>query len=143
VRYAGGLAGIGKESTTIVNSYSMGAATATAARVWAGGLVGDYDGGASIATSYSTGAVSGTGFEGGFAGLLKQTPVTGGYWDLDTSTISDPAQGAGNKANYSGITGLTTAQFQSGLPAGLDPSVWAQSLSINNGFPYLLANPPH
>ena len=142
VRYAGGLAGIGKESTVIVNSYSTGAAAATAARAWVGGLAGDYEGAASIATSYSTGAVSGTGFVGGFVGLIKQTPVTGGYWDLDTSTIADPAQGAGNKPDYPGIAGLTTAQFQSGLPAGFDPSVWAQSVSINNGYPYLIANPP-
>ena len=44
--------------------------------------------------------------------------------------------------NVSGITGLTTVQFQSGLPAGFDPAVWAQSPGINNGFPYLIANPP-
>ena len=29
-----------------------------------------------------------------------------------------------------------------GLPAGFDPAIWAQSKSINNGFPYLIANPP-
>ena len=41
-----------------------------------------------------------------------------------------------------GITGLTTAQLQSGLPAGFDPSIWAESPNINGGLPYLITNPP-
>jgi len=45
-------------------------------------------------------------------------------------------------ADDPGITGLTDAQLKSGLPTGFDPSVWAQSPSINNGYPYLIANPP-
>jgi hypothetical protein len=28
------------------------------------------------------------------------------------------------------------------LPPGFDPKIWAQSSNINNGYPYLLANPP-
>ena len=64
------------------------------------------------------------------------------YWDLDTSGISDPSQGAGSPANDPGITGLTSAQLQSGLPSGFDPAVWARSPRINNGFPYLINNPP-
>ena len=28
------------------------------------------------------------------------------------------------------------------LPAGFDPAIWGQNASINNGYPYLLANPP-
>ena len=38
-------------------------------------------------------------------------------------------------ANNPGITGLTTAQLQSGLPAGFNPSIWAESASINGGLP--------
>ena len=96
------------------------------------------------ATQPTTGAPSGAKNTGGSVGAIgpNSNPVTDVYWDLDTSGISDPSQGAGNSANYPGITGLTTAQFQSGLPSGFDPSVWAQSPSINNGYPYLIANPP-
>lgn len=68
--------------------------------------------------------------------------LTGTYWGIDTSGITNLGQGAGNIANDPGITGLTTAQFQSGLPQGFDPTVWAESAHIDGGFPYLLANPP-
>jgi hypothetical protein len=64
------------------------------------------------------------------------------YWDLDASGINDPARGAGDPSNDPGITGLTSSQFKSGLPAGLDPAIWGQNASINDGYPYLLANPP-
>jgi hypothetical protein len=64
------------------------------------------------------------------------------YWDLDTSGISDPGQGAGNKSNDPGITGLTDPQLKNALPAGFDPKIWGQEAAINNGYPYLLANPP-
>jgi hypothetical protein len=68
--------------------------------------------------------------------------LTDAYWDTTTSGITNPSQGAGTPANDPGITGLTTDQLQSGLPAGFDPSVWGESANINNGMPYLLANPP-
>jgi hypothetical protein len=64
------------------------------------------------------------------------------YWDTTTSGITNLSQGAGNEANDPGITGLTTVQFQAGLPAGFDPSVWGENENIINGLPYLLANPP-
>ena len=64
------------------------------------------------------------------------------YWDLDTSGVSNPHQGAGNVADDPGITGLTDAQLKSGLPAGFDPKIWAINPKINNGYPYLIANPP-
>ena len=41
-----------------------------------------------------------------------------------------------------GAVGLTTEQFQSGLPAGFDPNVWAEDSGINGGFPYLITLPP-
>jgi hypothetical protein len=67
---------------------------------------------------------------------------TDGYWDFDTSGITDPSQGAGTPPNDPGITGLTSQELQSGLPAGFRAKIWAQNKSINNGFPYLVANPP-
>jgi hypothetical protein len=67
--------------------------------------------------------------------------ISKAYWDLDKG-VSNPSQGAGNIPNDPGITGLTDAQLKSGLPAGFDPNVWGQKPDINNGYPYLLANPP-
>jgi len=61
------------------------------------------------------------------------------YWDTETSGQN---QGAGNVVNEPGLTGLTTAQFQSGLPAGFDANVWGENAKINGGVPYLIANPP-
>ena len=91
----------------------------------------------SIATSYSTGAVKGKNFKGGFDGANIGSTANS-YWDTDTSG-TDQGSGDGNEA---GLTGLTTAQFQSGLPAAFDPKIWAEDANINNGFPYLIANPP-
>ena len=64
------------------------------------------------------------------------------YWDLDTTGVTDPAQGAGNIPNDPGLVGLSDAQLKSGLPAGFDPKIWASDPNINSGYPYLLANPP-
>jgi hypothetical protein len=82
---------------------------------------------------------------GGLIGL-DQSPsgsLSDTYWDTDTSGITNPDQGAGSPLNDPGITGLTTEQLQSGLPAGFDPSIWGENANINNGLPYLLANPPN
>ncbi|SRR5579862_112155 len=101
---------------------------------------------ATILSSYSTGAVSGgtSATVGGFMGSdTAGTVSTDAYWNLDTSGVSDPSRGAGNIANDPGITGLTTTQFTSGLPAGFDPSVWKQNATINGGYPYLAGQPPN
>ena len=44
--------------------------------------------------------------------------------------------------NISHVTGVTTKQLQKKLPAGFDKKIWAENPTINNGFPYLIANPP-
>lgn len=131
---AGGLVGL--NGGRIDNSYATGNATG----IEAGGLVGDADN--SIGASYSTGMPSGTQLTGGVIGIDAGNSCTSCYWDLDTSGVSDPSQGAGQPPNDPGITGLTTAQFLSGLPAGFDPSIWGQLPTVNGGYPYLLANPP-
>jgi hypothetical protein len=142
--FGGGL--VADAGGTVQDCYSTGAVTASPPHFNLGGLVGEAVG--AITTSYSTGAVMAATHQheqsGGLIGQLDTDFATNSstYWDLDTSGISDPSHGAGSLANAPGITGLTTAQFQSGLPAGFDPSVWAQSPSINNGYPYLIANPP-
>jgi hypothetical protein len=101
---------------------------------------------ATILSSYSVGAVSGGSGAtvGGFIGSdASGTVNTDAYWNLDTSGISDPSRGAGNISNDPGITGLTTTQLTSGLPAGFDPSIWKQNASINGGYPYLAVLPPN
>jgi len=99
-----------------------------------------------ISTSYSIGKVTG-GAGSDVGGLIGDDVAPAGSpddtdWDTDTSGITNPSQGAGNIANDRGITGLTTAQFQSGLPAGFEPSIWGEKSNIDDGFPYLLANLP-
>jgi len=113
------------------------------------GVVGGLLGGYSIAGTwecYSTTAVSVTGgsaLMGGFVGEDTGAPhFPYDIWDLDTSNVSDPSKGAGNVSNDPSTLGLTTAQLQSGLPAGFEASVWGQNPAINNGLPYLLQNPP-
>ena len=44
--------------------------------------------------------------------------------------------------NDQGITGLTTEQFKSGLPAGFSTAIWKEKAKIDGGFPYLIADPP-
>jgi len=88
--------------------------------------------------------VSGSTVEGGLIGddLKSSGSNQDTYWDLDTSGISNPHQGAGFPPDDPGITGLTDAQLKSSLPTGFDPKIWGQDPNINNGYPYLLANPP-
>jgi hypothetical protein len=138
----GGLAGF-NERATISNSYATGLVQG-GDNSDVGGLIGDNQG--TISLSYSTGSVSG-GTGSLVGGLIGDDEAQSGslddtYWDTDTSGITNLSQGAGNIDNDPGITGLTTAQFQSGLPAGFDPKVWAEEPNINGGLPYLLANPP-
>jgi hypothetical protein len=129
----GGLVGTTGITSSITNSYATGA---VAPAPEAGGLVGFSPTAASITTSYATGRVS-TGYEaGGF--VCGLSVFANDYWD---TTIGGTYGECGNQ-NVSGVTGLTTTQLQSGLPAGFDPKIWAQDRKINRGFPYLIANPP-
>ncbi len=141
VGVGGGLVGYhGNGGPAVIeNSYATGSVSGDSA----GGLVNTTEAGfgARIATSYSTGHVSGAN-AGGLIGNDEAPNNSDTYWDLDTSGISDPSQGAGNIKNDPGITGLTTEQLQSELPAGFDPTIWGRRSGINNGFPYLLAIPP-
>ena len=134
----------------ISNSYAAGTSQGGNG-AFAGGLVGanedrpQDDAIPTISESYSTGRVAG-GSESIVGGLIGSDTAdaqnSDDYWDLDTSGISDPAQGAGNVANDPGITGLTTEQFISGLPAGFSTSIWKEKAKIDGGFPYLIADPP-
>jgi hypothetical protein len=136
--WAGGLVG-GETGGGITNSYSMG--NISAPRGYPGGLVGiveldeNYQQSAFVSNSYSTGS---TGGGSGFINVLTNAGAADDYWDTVTSGTTE---GTGS-GNVSGVTGLTTAQFQSGLPSGFDPSIWTENSSVNGGLPYLLALPP-
>ena len=81
-----------------------------------------------------------SGSVGGLIGNdLGANDLTDTYWDTDTSGQS---HGVGNNTAYPGVTGLTTAQFQAGLPSGFSSLFWAEDPSINNGLPYLLPENP-
>ena len=151
---AGGLVGdVNGDSlykSSVANSYATGKiAQTTGGRTASdvGGLIGliDYGADESVAASYSTGAptAGANSFVGGFVGYdYGSGSLADCYWDTDTSGITNLSQGAGYPQNDPGITGQTTKQLQSGLPAGFDSSIWAEKTTINGGLPYLLDNPP-
>jgi hypothetical protein len=129
--------GLGPVNTFIVNSYATGAVIEVPD---SGGLVGwASSNDLVVETSYSTGKVTGQygSNVGGFAGVGCEC-FSNDDWDITTSTR---ANSVGN-GDSTGITGLTSTQLQSGLPAGFDSKVWAQNRKINRGFPYLITNPP-
>lgn len=142
----GGLVGTNSGSN-ILDSYATGA-VAGGNNALVGGLVGSNSElpGAipSVSTSYSTGSVAGGSGAtvGGLIGSdVSDSQNTSSYWDMDTSGVSNPANGAGNVQNHPGITGLSDAQLKSGLPAGFDKTVWKQKAKLNSSYPYLTDNP--
>ncbi|HEY5047188.1 MAG TPA: GLUG motif-containing protein [Rhizomicrobium sp.] len=132
---AGGLVGL-NEDGTIANSYATGPLGGYAEYV--GGLIGYNSDASSISSSYSVGHVSRGSYTGGFIGLNSSSSMDDSYWDTNTSG-TDVGVGSGDAT---GVTGLTTAQLQAGLPTGFDPTIWAENPKLNGGFPYLFANPP-
>ena len=64
------------------------------------------------------------------------------YWDLDTTTVQDPAQGVGNITSQKGVKGYTDNKFRASVMRNFNLSIWAENPKINNGYPYLIANPP-
>ena len=94
---------------TVRASYAHGVGLVKGKNVVRGGLAAINASGATIAASYSTGGHSGDGTgggttsSGGLAGSNSGT-VTNGYWDTETSGITDTGAGAG--------TGKTTSQLQ-------------------------------
>lgn len=141
--YEGGLVGTFTNyyatSISVSNSYASG----SVAGYWViGGLIGTTSRpNKVVVSSYSLGAIDGSSdltASGGFAGKYKNTQATYDYWNIDTSGTN---QGCG-QGKCSGITGLTDVQLKSALPAGFDSNTWGQNATINNGYPYLLANPP-
>jgi hypothetical protein len=132
----GGLIGYDIDGVLVSNSYATGAVSGGTG-AYVGGFLGNDDE-SSVEYSYSTGAPTGGAgsMVGGFSGDAGNFGDS--YWDTTTSGMN---QGTG-QGNDTGLTGLTTAQFQAALPTGFDPAIWAQRPKINGGLPYLIANPP-
>jgi The GLUG motif len=137
--YAGGL--IASNQGSIDTSYATGPVTGEGEAPDVGGLIGvNVATSDTVSTSYSTGQVTkGTfGAAGGFVGVVDAGGFSDCYWDINTSGQSSGAGGG----NISGVTGLSSKKLRSGLPQGFDSTVWKEKKSVNNGFPYLVANPP-
>lgn len=109
-----------------------------------GGLIGLNS--SNLYQSYAIGAVSMNrkGYLGGVIGYDNSPAGSNnlGLWDFDTTGVTNANQGAGNVFNDPGLKGYPEMNFRKAAMRKLDHSVWAQSPSINNGYPYLIANPP-
>jgi hypothetical protein len=83
---------------------------------------------------------------GGFLACAKgeaREELQNDYWDIDTSGTDVPCgRRANHPVNCPAVTGLTDTQLKSALPVGFNSAIWGQSPDMNNGYPYLLANPP-
>lgn len=133
---AGGL--VGTNQGSIIDAYAQGSVVGNhqLGRQYIGGLVGsfahcdcpledDFPAGpyGQIESSYATGAVARTvsagppWAEGGLVATSSPdgTAVVSAYWDVSST---------GQVLSEGGV-GLTTAQLQTGLPAGFDSDVWA------------------
>lgn len=118
---AGGL--VGENNGTLNNAYATGATTGL---TYVGGLIGINSG--NIAQAYAIGDVSDAGKGGTVGGLIASNSggtINAAYWDTQTSGQSKSAGGVG----------LTTAQLQSGLPAGFSSADW--KIVAGKSFPYL------
>lgn len=135
VSYGGGLVGSDGENGSISNSYATGNIkdSSSAGFVW---FIAEHTTG-TITDSYSTGRVASG--DGGFICSEDVSNLSDNYWDTTTSGTD---YSACDGFNVSGVSGLTTQQLQSGLPAGFDSSIWAENPKINGGLPYLINNPP-
>ena len=136
----GGLVGGLADGAAITDSYARGGVTAGHFSTM-GGMIGASAG--SVSTSYATTQVNYRSRApqkvrvGGFAGRYLAGVLTSDYWDVDTSN-----QSVACSSKCQSVTGLSSAELRSGLPSGFDPAIWTQNASINDGFPYLIANPP-
>ncbi len=132
----GGFAG--SNQGQIENCYSLGNIIGAGA---SGGFIGFNNG--IIQDAYAIGTVTGgAGYTGGFAGSDLGETIATSYWDMDTSGIVDPSQGAGDPRYDPGIVGLSDVELRARLPFGFTRKVWRNSPDINGGYPYLRKNPP-
>lgn len=137
---AGGL--VGDAAGSIKNSYAEGNVSGASGgyQNQLGGLTGYEE--ARGSANYSTGKVTGSSSDliGGVVGWdITRSGYSQTFWDTTTSGLS---QGAGESNGHETLTGLTSSQLRSGLPAGFRKTVWNEKAKTNHGFPYLIDNPP-
>lgn len=104
-----------------------------------GGNIGrNHPTGAVLDQMYSLSPISGGSTVGGEVGVcFNLAGISSLYWNTDTSGY---ATGCGSNASPgAAITGKTSAQFLSGLPAGFDGD-WLQNANAG-GYPYLTGLP--
>ncbi len=134
---------------TITNSYSVAAVTDGGPGgddSYVGGLVSQV-GGNTVAQSYAAGKITtpdsgcanNTDCVGGLFGIDNGNSNKQACWDTTTTGVQ---VAAGNESSDAGTKGLTNSKFIAKLPKGFSKTIWAESPSINNGLPYLIANPP-
>ena len=147
----GGLAGY--SGGAVQYSYATGSVTANASpdakHAQVGGLAGSTSSNpqtSHIMQAYSLGHVSlndkkyiGGSIGEDFAPQGNQQLV---FWDLDTSGITNPNQGAGNLFDDQGLTGVADPTIRPELTRQFAINIWAEDPNINNGYPYLINNPP-
>jgi hypothetical protein len=120
--YTGGL--VGSNNDEIISCYSTCTVNGDDQ---VGGLVGGNSG--PITYSFAVGAVNGNAKIGGLVGSNISAPVTGCYWDTETS----------GKSTSAGGTGKPTAKMkEQATYEGWDfDEVWGINGSDNNGYPFL------
>jgi len=135
--YTGGFAD--QNFGTISRSYVTGAVSA-GEYIYMGGFVRFNAQGGEIDASYTISSLTCSYCEAKGPFFATGCPAgSDDYWDSDTTF----ATGRSKKSDdCPAVSSLTDAQLKSGLPAGFTPSIWGQSASINDGYPYLLANSP-
>ena len=119
-----------------LNNYAVGELVSSTADTGLG--VGGYCGLLSypkaIKYCYSAMALSIAATAGNFRRAFKGSndgTLTNCLYDSDIAGVSDL-----------NAIARTTAQMKEALYAGFDPSIWAIDPAINNGYPYLINNPP-
>ena len=127
--YTGGQ--IGYNGGTVSNCYATGSVTGTGD--FNGGLVGVNSG--TVSNCYATGSVTGTGnYNGGLVGVKESGIISTSYFsdshNNGIGTYITPAENMKIQSTFTGFDFTGT------------PPVWVISDTINNGYPYLLNNPP-
>jgi hypothetical protein len=145
----GGLALGLSQGGTITNSYSVATVTDGGPGTddsYVGGLLSQ-TGGNTVEQSYAAGKITtpdsgcanDTDCVGGLFGIENGNDNKQAYWDTTKTGIG---AAAGNESSDPGTKGLGNRIFIAKLPKGFSKKIWAESPSINNGLPYLIANPP-
>lgn len=130
---------------TVRNCYTMAAVDGGGPNV--GGVVGNNSAGGTVDYCYATGTVVGESKVGGVVGYNNSTYVRYCHHDNDSSKFNGITVGQ-NDSSATGNSGLSTANMTDSDNVTTNYSgwdftdIWAIDPSINDGYPYLINNPP-